>query len=156
MIYSFDTSALITLFSSYYPARFPTLWKQFDSLIAGGTIVSTREVLRELEGASNPDLETWCKGNPTVFTVPTAAEGAFVAQIYRVPHFQQNIEQKKILKGGKNADPFVIAKAKVIAGTVVTLEKPRPHSVKIPTICAHFGVPCMSLEAFMAAEGWTF
>ncbi len=134
MIYSFDTSALGTLFNSYYPARFPTLWKQFDRLIDSGTIVSTREVLRELDGVSNTDLEKWCKDNAAIFSVPIAAEGAFVAQIYRVPHFQQNIEQKKLLKGGKNADPFVIAKAKVEAGTVVTLEKPRPNSVKIPTI----------------------
>jgi hypothetical protein len=30
-----------------------------------------------------------------------------------VRHFQQNIEQQKLLKGGKNAEPFVIARAAV-------------------------------------------
>jgi hypothetical protein len=32
----------------------------------------------------------------------------------------------------------------------------RPHAVKIPNICAHFGVKCLSLAEFMEAEGWTF
>src|SRR5467141_2643406 len=27
---------------------------------------------------------------------------------------------------------------------------------KIPNICKHFNVPCMTLEEFMAAEGWQF
>ena len=47
----------------------------------------------------------WVKNNPIVFPMPTAEEAAFVAQIYSVPHFQQNIEQQKLLKGGRNADP---------------------------------------------------
>lgn len=156
MTYVFDTNALIALFNSYYRNRFPTLWAQFDALVSSGDVVSTREVLRELEGGSIESLADWCTQNKAVFTVPTAAEGAFVAQIYGVPHFQQNIEQKKLLRGGYNADPFVIAKAKAAGGAVVTLEKMRPNSVKIPTICKHFGVPSMSLEEFMETEGWKF
>ena len=46
------------------------------------------------------------KTSPTIFTIPTAAEGTFVAKIYGVAHFQQNIEQQKLLNGGRNADPF--------------------------------------------------
>ncbi len=45
-----------------------------------------------------------------------------VAEIYSIQHFQQNIEQQKLLKGGRNADPFVIAKAVVDRRTVVTME----------------------------------
>jgi hypothetical protein len=85
-----------------------------------------------------------------------AAEGAFVARIYRVSHFQQNIELQKLLKGGKNADPFVIARAAVENRTVVTMEVFKPNGVKIPNICRHFGVKCLLLEDFMEEEGWTF
>ena len=88
--------------------------------------------------------------------MPTAAEGAFVAKIYRVSHFQQNIEQQKILKGGKNADPFVIAKAAVEGRAVVTMELLKPKAAKIPNICEHFGVKYLSLEGFMQKERWTF
>ena len=66
----------------------------------------------------------------TLFATPTAAEGAFVAQIYRVEHFQHNIEHKKLLKGGRNADPFVVAKAKVAGASVVTTEKRKPNGAK--------------------------
>jgi hypothetical protein len=83
-------------------------------------------------------------------------EGAFVARIYAVPHFQQNIEQKKLLRGGRVADPFVIARAAVENRIVVTTELIKPNAVKIPNICAHFGVRCMSLAEFMDAENWTF
>jgi hypothetical protein len=88
--------------------------------------------------------------------MPVAAEGAFIARIYAVPHFQQNIEQRKLLKGGTHADAFVIAKAAVEGRAVVTVERIRPKAVKIPNICQHFGVPCLSLEEFMEEEGWEF
>ena len=64
-------------------------------------IVSTREVRREIEDGPTQSLIDWSKANTAVFSTPTAEEGQFVRQIYAVPHFQQNIEKKKILKGGK-------------------------------------------------------
>jgi Domain of unknown function (DUF4411) len=88
--------------------------------------------------------------------MPTGEEGAFIAQVFAVTHFQQVVEQKKLLKGGKNADPFVVARAAVIGGTVVTMEKEPKNGAKIPNICRHFGIPCFSLERFMEAEGWEF
>ena len=84
------------------------------------------------------------------------AEAGFVGQIFAVPHFLQIIERKKLLKGGLNADPFIIARAHVIGAAVVTLEGEPPNGAKIPNICRHFGIPCMSLEGFMEAEDWTF
>ena len=88
--------------------------------------------------------------------MPTAEEGAFIARIYSIPHFQQNIELQKLLKGGKNADPFIIAKAAVSEMSVVTMETLRQNAAKIPNICEHFDVPWMTLEGFMEAEGWEF
>ncbi len=98
----------------------------------------------------------WAANNRQLFAVPTAEEGAFVARIYAVAHFQQNIEQQKILKGGRNADPFVIAKAAIEGHTVNTMELLKPNAAKIPNICGHFDISCLSLEQFMEAEGWQF
>jgi hypothetical protein len=155
-MYIFDNSPLSVLFKNYYRGRFPTLWKNFDVLIASGSIISTREVMREIEDSSIADLRDWAKNNSGIFTIPTAAEGAFIAKIYGVAHFQQNIEQQKLLKGGHNADPFVIAKAATEGKTVVTMELLKPNAAKIPNICKHFRIPCMTLEEFMEAEGWQF
>lgn len=155
-MYIFDNSPLSVLCRNYYPKRFPTLWKNFNSLVASGGIVSTREVHREIEGSALEGLRDWAKSYASLFPAPTAAEGTFVAKIYGVKHFQQNIEQQKLLKGGRNADPFVIARAAIDRGTVVTMELLKPNAAKIPNICDHFKIPCMTLEEFMEAEGWVF
>jgi hypothetical protein len=155
-MYVFDNSPLSVLFRNYYRGRFPTLWDRFDGLIANGQIVSTREVYREVEDSSIDALRDWAGQRQAVFHMPNAAEGAFVAGIYAVAHFQQNIEQKKLLKGGRNADPFVIAKAATDGRCVVTMELLKENGVKIPNICQHFGVECLTLEEFMEREGWQF
>ena len=156
MTYVFDNSPLSTLFRNYYRRRFPTLWQHFDELVDNGDIVSTREALREIEDGAVESLREWAQQNSELFIMPNAEEGAFVARIYAVQHFQQNIELQKILKGGRNADSFVIAKAAVNGFTVVTMEQLRDNAVKIPNICNHFDIPWMSLEDFMEAEGWEF
>lgn len=155
-MYVFDTSPLSTLFKNYYRGRFPTLWERFDSLTADGQIVSSREVLREVEDGPVESLRVWAADRQNLFHMPGAAEGEVVAQIYGVAHFQQNIEQKKLLKGGRNADPFIIAKAITEGRCVVTMEQFKANGVKIPNICKHFGVDCLSLEEFMEHEGWQF
>ena len=154
-MYIFDTSPLSSLFKNYYRGRFPTLWEQLETLIAGGDVVSTREVARELEQYATAEDE-WLRANRAIFTVPTVAEAEVVRNIYDVAHFRQNIELKKLQKGGLNADPFVIAKAAVSEGTVVTLEKFLPNATRIPNICQHFGVRCIDLEGFMEEEDWEF
>jgi hypothetical protein len=156
MSYVFDSSPLISLFRSYYRRRFPSLWERFDTLVEEGELVSTREVLREIEDGPVDALRGWAADRHHLFATPTGAEGAFVSRIYGVAHFQQNIEQQKILKGGFNADPFVVAKAAVDEGTVVTMEALRPNAARIPNICEHFGVQWLSLEDFMEEEGWVF
>lgn len=155
-MYVFDNSPLSTLFRNYYPSRFPTLWKQFDVLIGEGSIISTREVLREINDGPIEALRTWAKDNPDLFPSPTAVEGEYVAKIFAVGHLQQNIEIQKLLRGGKNADPFVVAKGAVEKRAVVTMEKFKSYAAKIPNICKHFDVPCLSLEEFMEQEGWSF
>src|SRR5215471_11799050 len=105
MSYVFDTSPLSALFKNYYRRTFRGLWEHFDGLVADGRIISTREALREIEDGGPENLLEWAGDHQELFTTPTAAEAAFVARIYEVAHFQQNIEQQKLLRGGRNADP---------------------------------------------------
>lgn len=156
MSYVFDTSALSPLFRNFYRNRFPTLWEQFDELIQTGKITSTREVAREIEEGPVATLREWAATQQHLFPPPNAAEATFVGQIFAVPHFLQIVERRKLLKGGLNADPFIVARAQAIGGTVVTLEGEPHNGAKIPNICRHFGIPCISLEGFMEAEDWTF
>lgn len=124
--------------------------------MGGGDIISTREVYREVSGSNVPSLREWAENNQPVFPTPTAAEGAFVQGIFRVTHFQNNIERKKLLNGGYVADPFVIARASIAGATVVSMETFKPNAADLPNICQHFDVQHMSLEQFMQSEGWNF
>lgn len=156
MTYVFDTSPFSALIRNFYRGRFPSLWDRFDSLVASGAITSTREVRRELEDFGFEEHKRWLRLNGDLFAAPTAEEARFVRRIFEVSHFQSTIELKKILKGGRNADPFVIARASAVGGVVVTLEQPKPNSSSSPDICEHFDVDVTNLERFMEAEGWRF
>lgn len=155
-MYVLDTNVISSLHKNYFRSRFVSLWKQFDALVADGKITSTREALHELhDGVPGADTE-WAKANAKLFATPDAKEAAFVGKIYSVAHFQANIEKQKLIKGGRNADAFIVARAAAIGGTVVTMERLKPNAVKIPNICEHFKIPYLDLEGFMEKEGWVF
>ncbi len=156
MNYVFDSGPLIWMFRYYYPDRFPSLWKQFDSLVANERIISVKEVLRELEGHEDL-LADWVKDNTSVFKPPHPEELVFVGKIFQVPHFQGLIRKQERLQGKPVADPFVIAKAGCIsAGCVVTTEKFKKNASQVPNVCKHFNITYMNLEEFMEEEKWVF
>lgn len=155
MIYVFDTNSFSEL-NAYYPDIFKIFWSRFDAMVADGDVISTREVRAELERSGLEHVLGWAKANRQVFTTPGARETAFVGQIFAVRHFQALIGQKAQQRGTPVADPFVIACAHARSGTVVTQEKLKPNAAKIPNVCQHFNVPCVDLEGFMRAQGWSF
>jgi hypothetical protein len=101
-------------------------------------------------------IKGWASNYPDFFENPTKEEMEFITQIYRVKHFQQNIEKKNLLKGSPIADPFIVAKAKINNAIVVTEEKFREHASKIPNICRHFKIEYVDLEGFLIKENWKF
>jgi len=159
MIYVFDTSSLSKL-KHFFPGVFKSVWTGLDGLVQSGDLISTREVWNEIveRGEVDPHTNQWLKSRKQIFTTPTPDELRFVAQIFRVPHFQSLIGEKQRLKGTPVADPFVIACAKIRKGTVVTEERFKPNAAKIPNVCQHasVGVPCIDLEEFMQKQGWSF
>lgn len=156
MTYVFDTSSLSRL-KHFFPGVFKSIWVGLDALVLNGGLISTREVWNEIERRDvDPHTNAWLKARKQLFTTPAADELRFVAEIFRVPHFQALIGEKQRLTGTPVADPFVIACARMRGGTVVTEERLKPHAAKIPNVCQHFDVPCMDLEEFMQAQGWSF
>lgn len=155
-MYVLDTNVISSLHKNYYRKRFVSLWEQFDQLVADGKVTSTREAYHELhDGVPGADTD-WATTNIGLFATPDAKEAAFVGNIYSVAHFQANIEKQKLIRGGRNADSFIVARAYAIGGTVVTMERLKPNAVKIPNICEHFKIPFLDLEGFMESEGWVF
>ena len=157
MIYIFDTNSLSVVLRHYYPGRFPSFWEKFTEATKEDILVSVRESRFELLEIFDVDMvEGLEKYNAGFFAQPTGKELAFITEIYSVPHFQRNLERKKLLKGGYFADPFIIAKANAVSGIVVTEEKFKENAAKIPNICEHFGIGCVNLEGFLLKEDWQF
>ncbi len=156
MKYVFDSGPLIDLFRHYYPSRFPTLWEKFHALVLEDELISVREVYNEINSREDV-LASWAKKEKDkLFPQPTIEEFQFVSEIFKKQHFQAMIRRKERLQGKPVADPFVIARAKVLDCQVVTTEVFRDNSAKIPNVCKYFSVQCINLEGFMEQEGWTF
>ncbi len=120
-------------------------------------IVSVREARLELQSRFDESMiELLEKHNANFFEAPRVEELSFITEIYSVAHFQQNLDRKKLLQGGYFADPFIIAKAKINEGFVVTEEDRPDHGARIPNICEHFGIACVKLEGFLVKEDWRF
>lgn len=156
MAFVFDTSSFIVT-SHYFPDRFPTFWERLNQSVASGTIISVREVYRELtRGNAKEHLELWIEENKDVFRDPTPEEAGFVRDIFAVPRFGELVRKKQLLEGTAVADPFVIASARACSGCVVTEEAIREDAVRIPGVCEYFGIECTNMEGFMRLQGWTF
>lgn len=65
------------------------------------------------------------------------------------PIFQGFIGQEQRLEGYPVADPFVIARAEIQRGTVVTEEQLELNAAKIPNVCQSIDAPCIDLETFI-------
>ncbi len=156
MLYVFDTNSLRVL-GNYYPDRFPSFWRHFETLIEDGTIVSVREVYNELERQmSETWLWEWARAHRGMFLIPGPDETRFIGEIFQVPHFRAIVGETQRLRGHPVADPFIVACAKVRGGCVVTEEANRPNAAKVPNVCEHFGVSCTNVEGFMARNDWRF
>lgn len=156
MIYVWDTSSFIVL-SHYFPERFPSFWEQLNGCVKEGRILSVREVRKELDSdAAKPHLTEWIQQNRHIFLSPSEQELEFVAEIFKVPRFQDLIRRRQRLRGTPVADPFVIALAKIREACVVTEETKKPHGARIPNACEHFDIDCTTLEGLMERERWRY
>lgn len=153
MKYCIDTSALLEGWARYYPPdTFHTLWKNIEELIEERVIVAPEEVLTELT-KKDDNVHKWAKKNKTMFLAPV--ENIQVATSEILSKFPRLVDSRK---DRSQADPFVIAVAKINNLIVVTEEKnegteDRP---RIPIVCDYFGIKHMKLLDMIRDQGWKF
>jgi hypothetical protein len=156
LIYVIDTNSF-RVFGNYYPAHFPSFWAGIDQLTSEGRLWSVREVSKELEAQNTSEhVSDWVDNNQGLFSAPTEEEMEIVADILRIPHFQQLIGEKQRLKGLPVADPFLVARGKSMDACVVTEEVLKLNAAKIPNVCQHFGVRSLNVKEFLGDLGWRF
>lgn len=142
-----DTNVFSNAFKHIKFKSFPTFWIGFEDLLEKGSIISVREVYRELETFfittkvdNNDEVTKWLKRNKHHFLTPANKDCIEVQKIFKNKHFRQLIKRQSLLYGNPEADAFVVAKAIVEDATVVTNEKAKQNGAKIPNVCIDFGV----------------
>lgn len=149
--YVIDTSIWIHIGRHHPQDVFRSVWQNLDAAIATGHIVSPDEVLRELERGDDA-LAALLAAQPGLFVPLDNAQMLAVAEVVQTCPGLVDADADR-----GRADPFVVALARVRAGTVVTAERPRRAAsapFKVPDACAQFGVRSLDWLGFLREVGW--
>ena len=157
MVYVFDTSSFIVL-SHYYEDRFPSLWEKISNQVQTDKFISVKEVFNEIEAyGPETDLKKWVRENKKIFQSMSEKESFIMSNLFKdYPKFQNMVNKKSRSKGNPVADPFIVAKAIHIKGTVVSEETFQKNGIKIPNLCKVKNIPCLKLKGFMEEHNWSF
>ena len=137
---------------AFHPSIVTTFWPKIETAATAGTILSTEMVFREIQ-KQDDDLHEWCKSVDGMFKKMDQETIDKVAEIIR--SHPKMIDPKKDKDA---ADPFLIAQASILRGTVVTQEdfSGGPHKLKIPDVCKAMGINCINMLTMIKEFGWTF
>lgn len=153
MRYSIDTSAILDGWRRYYPPDvFPPLWTKLEALILDGTILSTEEVLFELE-KKDDEVYRWALRQKQKFVPVDGPTQSTVSSI--LGSHPKLIDTRR---GRSAADPFVIAVAQIHSCTVVTGERATNNGNRpnIPDVCTALGIRTINLLSLMREIGLVF
>ena len=117
----------------------------------------------------------WATAHRNLFPDVNEQEFQFLREIFQVPRFRHLVpdyvldsdydedthefaeaDKFEEEKTDESADPFLIARAKILDGMVISQERKRGNRVRIPTICGHFSIECGTLDDMMEKENWSF
>lgn len=154
MIYVLDTNIFRTLLE-HFPKKgsyFEDIWEKIDAKIANKQIVSVDECFNEMANhySSDSDNFKWIKQRKEMFLNPTNEESHIIRDLFQNTKMRESIHTKNILNNRPSADVYLAAKTKVLNATLVTNEKYKPHSARLPNICEELNVLYISYDEFMA------
>ena len=145
--YVFDTNVFIIL-KNNYPSDiniFIPLWEKIESMFIDGVIISSEEVIEEIE-----------KGNDSLIDWVKIRKKSFYKSDEPLQHIVREILQKFSAlvtkpKRPNSADPFIIALARQMNCIVVTEEKRDGTDLnpKIPFICDYYDIQCIKFVDFL-------
>lgn len=151
MIYVVDTNIFSKTFRNISIDVFNDIWEPWSEMMMNGKIISVDEAYEELLtywGRKAQEM-LWLSKHKDAFQKMTNDEGLIVSEIFKNKKFREGIKESSLRSGTPEADAFLVAKAKVVGGVVVTDESNcKPNSEKIPNICVKFNVPYMKKNDF--------
>ena len=166
MPFILDTGFLV-IAREYYYEVFPSFWVKMDEVAQNKSICSVSEVKAEIENyrGKQVHLLAWINKHKNLFPLPSDQAQLCMKKVSKVyDEYLKIMGEKKTMKKDPWADPFVIAEALSVDGTVVTTERPaikykkrRAQGMpKIPDVCQILSVHCISPEECMEELQWVF
>lgn len=154
-VYCIDTSALIDL-PLHYPSKVfkDTVWRSMEVLIGTARLRAPREVRRELAKQEGDEVHRWVGRHGNLIVGLPPRQQALLKEI--MDQFPGWVDHETSLPV---ADPVVIALARSYDPSATVLAHERaggPGAMKIPNVCAHYNIACMTLPQMFVAEGWNF
>ena len=124
-------------------------WSWFDKMLTAGKITTHKMVIDEvLAGARAEDAQPiipWVKTRKDKLVDPSADSQACTDLVGELCEYSmKEFGEAKTIEFTKGADLFLIARAKLDKGAVVTQESDSKR-VRIPTVCRKFDVPYKTL-----------
>jgi hypothetical protein len=150
--YLLDSNTYIEAKNRYYGMDIcPAYWDWLDKQVGEGAIASIDMIGKELK-AGNDELAIWVADRPAHFIrnddENTQAMVAEIVQWIMEGDYNQGNRDNFLAK----ADPWIIAKAKIIGAVVVTHEAQaaaNTRKIKVPNVCRQFGVTCLNTFQFL-------
>lgn len=152
MILCIDTSSLLQAWVRAYPIdRFPSLWELLNNAGSDGAIISSIEVLHEINKKED-GLYRWAKESALNFL---DIDDQIQDHVIDILQDYPRILNTKANKSG--ADPFVIATALANKATVVTEEDGgTPKNPKIPFVCGAMNIQCTNILGLLRKLDFKF
>lgn len=155
-----DTDSTIKLFKTYNPAYFAGLWDELEVLIDKGRLLSTIVNYQEIQERSGQEwLIEWKAAHKQIFREIDDVVQGHVVDILKL--FPDLIDQES---DTEQADPYLIGMAIKEKAILITEETPltleamenpaRKTKMKIPNVCAHYGIATMNLIQFVNSAEW--
>lgn len=149
MIYILDTSFFVDSHKLHFPLNAnPDFWNLIQDLANRGIVTIPKKVYEELTSYTD-ELVDWVKANKSclVDVDDKAFEKLHIVMGTGYGIIDENLLEKL------GADPYVIAYALAVKGSVVTSEKiankTNPANKKIPQICQILEIPCFTATRFI-------
>ena len=156
--YVIDTSSLIDL-NKFNPIDlYPSVWKRLEDLIKKNQLIAPIEVLNEVTRQDDA-IAKWAKKHKFMFKPVTKRQAEIVSQI--LTKYPSIVNPNREF----DADPWVIALAVEltqqktlisIKWLVVTEERLKGNSVRIPLICKDFNIEYLKIFDMFRRRGWIF
>lgn len=165
MNYWLDANIFITAKNSIYAFEINTsLWSWFDVQLRAKAVFAPEKVFAEIMDFKGEDLlRQWASTRKEMGLCVLPNKGVsqclakiadylYTAEVMRKNKPESRYKHAQVAVFSRGADAFVIAHAMEDKGTVVTFESekhPESCKIRIPDVCAHFGVPCIDLRQLL-------